>query len=102
MGVFKFTSITIDNHELLDSDLNKVRTYDAKINFEFNSKEYSSNLTMSCNLLASLPIQIGSLVNDDNKNFTLEGVTTASTDTEIKNAILDQILVITKDILGEQ
>ncbi|MCL8210826.1 hypothetical protein LT336_00570 [Spiroplasma sp. JKS002671] len=102
MGVFKFTSITIDNHELLDSDLSKVRTYDAKINFEFNSKEYSSNLTMSCNLLASLPIQIGSLVNDDNKNFTLEGVTTASTDTEIKNAILDQILVITKDILGEQ
>ena len=102
MGVFKFTSITIDNHELLDSDLNKVRTYDAKINFEFNSKEYSSNLTMSCDLFASLPIQIGSLVNDDNKNFTLEGVTTASTDTEIKNAILDQILVITKDILGEQ
>ena len=101
-NLFKFNKVTLgeDNHELTNSDLGKLRILDAKINYTYNSNEnYSSNLKITVSL--TIPVDISSLVNDDNKSFTLEGVTSASSDAEIKSAILKQVLVITKDVLGD-
>ena len=101
-NLFKFNKVTLgeDNHELTNSDLGKLRVLDAKINYTYNSNEnYSSNLKITVSL--TIPVDISSLVNDDNKSFTLEGVTSASSDAEIKSAILKQVLVITKDVLGD-
>ena len=100
-GKFSLNSITVgeDHHQLVATDLGKLRTLDAKINYTFNSIEHSSDLTI--NVTLALPVNIGSLVNDTNKHFTLNGVTTASSDDEIKTAILNQVLEITKDVLGD-
>jgi len=101
-NLFKFNKVTLgeDNHELTNSDLGKLRVLDAKINYTYNlSEENSLNLKITVSL--TMPVDISSLVNDDNKIFTLEGVTSASSDAEIKSAILKQVLVITKDVLGD-
>jgi len=100
--LFKFNTVTLgeSNHELTNSDLGKLGVLDAKINYTYNSSEENS-LNLKITVSLTMPVDIGSLVNDDNKIFTLEGVTTASSDTEIKSAILKQVLVITKDVLGD-
>ncbi len=103
--IFEFNSITTgdDNHTLADNDLLKVRDFDGKINYTYNSKTSSTNLVISIGIdsIITNGIDISKFVTDSNSNLTLNGVTTTSSDDEIKQSIINALIPIIADILGD-
>ncbi|MCL8209865.1 hypothetical protein [Spiroplasma attinicola] len=103
---FDLQSITIDSHDLVDSDLIKVQDLDATINYSLNDKPYTSKLTIHVTLdIQSIifgGLDISKLVNDRNSHLTLLGVTTNSTDIQIKKSIINALSLVIKDVVGDQ